>query len=125
MKLLVDQGLPRSAVQRLREAGVDVLHVAECGFTTASDRDILDLAYREGRVVVTLDADFHALLAISGAQGPSVIRVRVERLRGDALATLLRWVLDRCAEDLGSGALVTVTENQMRIHQLPVRGREH
>jgi len=42
----------------------------------ASDEAILRLGQREGRIVVTLDADFHMLLAVSGASRPSVIRIR-------------------------------------------------
>lgn len=58
MKLLLDQGLPRGACQLLVRHGHDVLHVSEVGLATASDDDILDWAESNGRVVVTLDADF-------------------------------------------------------------------
>jgi len=34
MKLLLDQGLPRSALGLLREAGIDAVHVAEIGYST-------------------------------------------------------------------------------------------
>jgi len=33
----------------------------------------IDFARQGGWIVVTLDADFHALLALSGATGPSVV----------------------------------------------------
>jgi predicted nuclease of predicted toxin-antitoxin system len=42
-------------------------------------------ARREGRVIVTLDADFHALLALSNAATPSVVRLRIEGLRARPL----------------------------------------
>jgi len=35
-----------------------------------SDAKILDFACQGGWIVVTLDAEFHALLALSGATGP-------------------------------------------------------
>nr|WP_258003931.1 DUF5615 family PIN-like protein [Fischerella thermalis] len=41
MKLLLDQGLPRSAATLLSEAGIDAVHVAEIGLSAADDRDIL------------------------------------------------------------------------------------
>ena len=59
MKLLLDQGLPRTAAELLRTAGVDALHVGEIGYATAGDATILQIAQDEQRVVVTLDADFH------------------------------------------------------------------
>jgi predicted nuclease of predicted toxin-antitoxin system len=124
VKLLLDQGLPRSAAQRLLATGMDAVHAGESGLASASDEDVLNFARGEGRVVVTLDADFHALLAMSGAHGPSVIRIRLEGLRGEALAALLQATLERCAEDLSAGALVTVTESRIRVRHLPIESRQ-
>jgi predicted nuclease of predicted toxin-antitoxin system len=94
--------------------------VGDRGLATASDSRILDLGRQEGMVVVKLDADFHALLAPSGAEGPSVIRIRIEGLRAENLARLLVNVLKVCRDDLTEGAMVSVTENGVRIRQLPV-----
>ena len=71
-------------------------------------------------VVATLDADFHALLALSGETRPSVIRVRVEGLRAEAFVTLLLPVIRRCQSDLEKGVLVTVTEHRIRLPRLPL-----
>lgn len=123
MRLLLDQGLPRSAARCLREAGADAIHTAECGLATASDVEILVAARKDGRAVVTLDADFHALLALSGAAQPSVVRIRIEGLQAEALARIIRTVLDHCEADLAKGAAVTVTEGDIRVHHLPVSRR--
>jgi predicted nuclease of predicted toxin-antitoxin system len=120
MKLLLDQGLPRSTVFPLRAAGIDAVHVAEKAQATASDSVILDIARHEQRIVVTLDADFHALLVLSGAADPSVIRIRIEGLRAEPLAGVLVDVLDLCKDDLSHGAMVSVTEHGVRVRRLPL-----
>ncbi len=120
MRLLLDQGLPRSAVLHLHNAGIEADHVGDRGLATASDSRILDLSRQEGRVVVTLDADFHSLLALSGVAEPSVIRIRIEGLRAEGLSRLLVDVLDVCRDDLIKGAMVSVTETGVRIRHLPV-----
>ena len=120
MRLLLDQGLPRSAAPLLRNDGHDTVHTGECDLATSSDSAILEYARDQGRVVVTLDADFHALMALANATTPSVIRIRIEGLDGKGLAELLRTVLKRAGEDLRAGALVSVTESQVRIRGLPV-----
>jgi len=76
----------------------------------ASDVDILQRARAEARACVTLDADFHSLLATSGERGPSVIRIRKEGLDAAALAALLLGIESRIENALNSGALVTATE---------------
>lgn len=125
MKLLLDQGLPRGAARLLREAGIDAVHTGECDLATAADQDILEYARREGRIVVTLDADFHAILALSGAADPSTIRIRVQGLSAEPLAELIRSVLESCRDELAAGAAVSVTEGQIRVRRLPIQCGSH
>ncbi len=100
--------------------GIDTVHVGEIGYATAEDAAILQLSRDEQRVVVTLDADFHALLALSGATAPSVIRIRIEGLRAAELTSLLQAVLNQCQHDLEHGAMVTVQEQRLRVRRLPL-----
>ena len=120
MKMLLDQGMPRSAAALLRQAGIDTVHTAEMGLATAEDSVILEAGRTEGRIIVTRDADFHALMALSGAVQPSVIRVRIERLRSKELVELLLRVVQLCQPDLEAGALIFVQENRVRIRRLPL-----
>ena len=120
MKLLLDQGLPRSAAIFLRESGIDAIHVGEVGYSTAEDATILEKAREEKRVVVTLDADFHALLALSEATAPSVIRIRLEGLKGKKAGRLIQTVISHCGEDLERGAMVTVDRHRIRIRRVPL-----
>ena len=119
-RLLLDQGLPRSAATLLTNAGWDVVHVGDVSMSRASDADILQRAYSEARVCVTLDAGFHSLLATSGASGPSVARLRKEGLDASALATLLQGIWPGIEAALASGAMVTVTDRSVRVRRLPV-----
>ena len=118
--LLLDQGLPRSTILHLRDAGLKADHVGEVGLAAAADSTILARARDYAQIVVTLDADFHAQLALSGAAEPSVIRIRIEGLKAKQLADLLVRVLEQCDDDLKSGAMVTVTESSVRIRHLPL-----
>ena len=53
MRLLLDQGLPRSTIHHLEAAGVESAHVGEKGLATASDEKIIDFARQGGWIVVT------------------------------------------------------------------------
>ena len=118
--LLLDQGLPRTTLRYLRESGIEAEHVGDIGLEAADDATILQHARERRQIVATLDADFHAQLALSGASTPSVIRIRIEGLLAQPLADLLVRVLEKCADDLRSGALVTVTDAGVRVRHLPL-----
>lgn len=123
MLLLLDQGVPKTAAQRLREINIDTVHVSELGMSTAIDADIIEFANQEGRVIVTLDSDFHTLLAISSAKEPSVIRVRIEGLKAPAYLPLLQTILSECKQDLEHGCAITVQDKRIRVHRLPIGGQ--
>jgi predicted nuclease of predicted toxin-antitoxin system len=122
MKLLFDQNVSASAAALLRSEGLDVWHARDVGLAVAEDDVILDWCRSHGRWIVTHDADFHALLAVTAARAPSVIRIRIEGLRDQALATLIRRVLHLVEEDLQRGSAVTVTPNAVRVRALPLSG---
>ena len=120
IKVVLDQGLPRSTVKILRKEGWDVVHVGEIGMAKASDIEILAFALKENRIVMTLDADFHAILAVSNALGPSVIRFRIEGLKGAELSLLIKRIWPKIANVGREGAMVTVTGKSIRIRKLPI-----
>lgn len=119
-RLLLDQGLPRTTAALLRNRGLDAVHVGEMGLAQEPDERLLELARKEGRVLCTVDADFHQLLALGGWASPSVIRIRIEGLRGSAMAGLILDVLDETASSLAQGAAVSVTAGAVRVRRLPL-----
>jgi predicted nuclease of predicted toxin-antitoxin system len=86
----------------------------------ATDEEILALSLEQGAAVVTLDADFHAILAVSGASGPSVIRLRLQGLGAPEVVDRVQNVLARFEADLERGSLVTVKPHKTTCHRLPV-----
>ena len=120
-RILLDQGLPRTAVKiLLLKQGWDVLHTGDIGLSTATDREILEFARKDRRVVITLDADFHAIIAVENAVSPSVVRIRQEGLKGAQLAELIEKIWPKIQGQLDSGALVSVTENSIRVRNIPI-----
>jgi len=120
IKFLLDQGLPRSAASLLRAVGWEIVHVGEIGLSKAPDDQILHFARREDRVCVTLDADFHAILAATGDRAPSVIRIRRQGLRARELVELIRSVVAQVTVDLENEAAVSGTQRSVRVRKLPI-----
>ena len=121
IRLILDQGIPRDAASAIREAGLACDHAGELGLSRAEDTEILKLARKRHATVVTLDADFHAILAVSMAAGPSVIRLRLQGLNGAKVANLVTSLAAHFAAELGRGCLITVKAGKTTCHMLPVR----
>jgi predicted nuclease of predicted toxin-antitoxin system len=123
MKILLDEGLPRRAAALLREKGVDAVHLTEISDASTADALIMEIARTDGRVVVTLDADFHALLAVNGWSAPSVIRIRRQGLSAqDVCELVVRLVADH-APALREGAVMSVRAHLVGTRKLPLTPR--
>jgi predicted nuclease of predicted toxin-antitoxin system len=86
----------------------------------AADEEILAFSLGRNAVIVTLDADFHAILAVSGAQGPSVIRMRLQGLGAAEVVEVVRKVLASFEKELKGGSLITVKALKTTCHRLPI-----
>jgi predicted nuclease of predicted toxin-antitoxin system len=100
--------------------GIAAEHVGDLGLARAADAHILDVARERQAVVVTLDADFHAILAASRATNPSVVRIRIEGLNGEQVASLLVQVLAVAGAEIEVGAVVSATAHRIRVRVLPI-----
>jgi predicted nuclease of predicted toxin-antitoxin system len=106
VKFLVDQNRPPQLAASLREAGHDAVHTIDLGLERAPDAVIFELAAQQGRVVISGDSDFAAILAERGSTTPSVVLFRLRgRRRASEQAALLLANLDAIAEDLLAGAI--------------------
>jgi predicted nuclease of predicted toxin-antitoxin system len=90
------------------------------GMSAATDIEILEMARAREAAIVTLDADFHAILAVSGASAPSMIRIRQQGLKAEAFAHLLGSLLSRYEVDLRHGCVITVKQRKTTCHRLPI-----
>jgi predicted nuclease of predicted toxin-antitoxin system len=59
-------------------------------------------------------------LALDEADSPSVVRIRIERLRAKALKDLLLTVIAECRDDIEKGSAITVEVNRIRVRRLPL-----
>lgn len=120
-RIVLDQGLPATAVTILREARWDAIHVRDIGMHAATDNEILDYAARESRVVITLDRDFPQILALTSAARPSVVLIRQQRLRAADVAALLTSIWGENEAALDRGCVLKVGTRGTRIRPLPLK----
>lgn len=125
MKILLDEGLPRRAAALLRAQGTDAVHVTEILDSSTADLAIIEEARAEERIVVTLDADFHALLAVNGWSSPSVIRIRRQGLSASDVRDLVIRLVDDHETALLSGVALSVRAHLVGIRKLPLTEYPH
>jgi predicted nuclease of predicted toxin-antitoxin system len=89
MKFVVDAQLPRRLARELAAAGHDAVHTLD--FPAANrtpDKEIVALAVRENRIVVTKDNDFVTAFFLHGAP-PKLLLIATGNISNDDLSRLL------------------------------------
>ena len=96
------------------------VHLVDEGLERLPDDKIIEKARRERRVLLTVDLDFSYLLAVSGATLPSVILFRLGNESYEIINQRLASVLNRFEKDLAAGAIISVSDCDFRVRQLPI-----
>jgi predicted nuclease of predicted toxin-antitoxin system len=114
-KLLADENVPLKAVEALRRKGVDVVSVIELS-PGLKDREVLNLANREGRIIVTFDKDFGELVVRERARVKGLILLRFAPRSPQQVAEKI-WRVLESGISLEDGLLV-VREHVVRVVKL-------
>ena len=119
-KLLLDMNLSPEWAPTLEKHGWHAVHWSDVGDPGSPDRDVMAWARANHYVVFTHDLDFGAMLALTHADGPSVLQIRAENILPDHVESSVIAALNQHQTDLSSGALVVVDESRSRVRVLPI-----
>jgi predicted nuclease of predicted toxin-antitoxin system len=118
--IVIDNCLPLSWVEFLRQGGHNARHWRELGAHNAPDSEIMKWANQNKAVVLTHDLDFTKLLFQSRAALPSVIQLRLDDVRPKSIGEDVLAILEQHKDNLQSGALITVKGHKARLRLLPL-----
>jgi len=119
-RLLVDMNLSTEWIPLLRAAGHWAVHWSEVGDPRAPDTALMQWAIANCCAIFTHDLDFGTMLALSGADGPSVIQVRCLNVLPGAIGPLVLSMLKTYGVEIKQGALVLADERRERVRILPL-----
>ena len=117
LRFLADESCDFAIVRALRAEGCDVLAVSEVT-QRSDDRELIDLAHRERRILLTEDKDFGWLVYVSHADSSGVILIRYP---GNARRTMVQTIR-RVSKEQGERlleAFVVVQPGHVRISHSP------
>lgn len=117
MRFLADQDVYAVTINFLRGLGHEVVPVAQLGMAQAEDAELLRVAHEQGRVFVTRDRDFGALVFVQGT-GPGVIYLRILPSTQNAVHDELARVLTRYSEQELQASFVVIEPGRHRIRKL-------
>jgi len=116
-KFLADESCDFAVVRALRAAGFDVLAVSEF-MQRSDDRDLIERAHRDQRILLTEDKDFGWLVFVSHADSAGVILIRYP---GNVRRTLAQAVVNLVQQQSVQipGAFVVMQPGQIRFSPKP------
>jgi predicted nuclease of predicted toxin-antitoxin system len=112
VKLLIDTCVSRTVRDALQAAGHDVVWTGDWPQDPGDD-EILNHAHQEQRILITLDKDFGELAVVQARSHSGIIRLVNWSSQQQADTCLL--ILTKYANDLVSGAIVTVEPGRVRV----------
>ena len=117
MNFVADESCARPVLQALREAGHDVVAIAEIA-RGATDDQVLERALKEKRVLITEDRDFGELVYARGRSSAGVILVRFPSQARRAKSATVIEAVSRLGSRLRD-AFTVVEPGRVRISNRP------
>jgi len=115
LRFLADENVPSRIVSHLVETGHDVVDVKELNASRISDNEVVNLAKKQERALITFDKHFANILQYPPRETCGIIVVRIHpSIWEDVTKALDRFFKESNFDDL-KGKLVVLTKKGYRI----------
>jgi len=114
-KFLADENVPLKAVKALKRKGLDIVSVIELS-PGLKDKEVLNLANKEERIIVTFDKDFGELVVRQRAKVKGLILLRFIPKSPQQVAEKIWQVLE--SEIPLENNLLVIREHTIRVIKL-------
>lgn len=120
MKILIDMNLSPDWVVVFKRNGWEAVHWSSVGNPQANDFTLMEWARSNNYIVFTHDLDFGAILAVTRAEGPSVLQIRTQDVTPLALEKDLVNIVVQYEALFKRGVLIILDETKSRVRILPL-----
>lgn len=117
LRFLADESCDFAVVRALRAEDYDVLTISEVSHRS-DDRELIELASREKRILLTEDKDFGWLVYVNRAKSAGVILIRFPGNVRQTLGQSITQIVRKQGEQL-IGAFVVMQPGHVRISRQP------
>ena len=115
LKFLVDVGVGKKVEDFLYKNGYDILSVRKLN-PRMSDSEVIDIAAKDNRIVITMDKDFGELIYNSGLIHKGILLLRTENCSGDKKVKILSEILINYSSELEENFCV-FSKDRLRIRR--------
>lgn len=123
LRLLADENVYREIVQRLKTTAFDIWSVQDLGRAQAPDSEIVRIAQKEDRILLTFDRDFGDIRYLPQV-APGVVLLRFRQTPIEEIAERVEEVLTDLGEQGLRGFLTVVTPLHVRRRRLEPSSEE-
>lgn len=117
-RFLADMGISLKTVEWLRSHGHDIVHLREQNLQCLPEHEILEKAYIEKRILLTMDLDFGYLVSMAPKIMPLVIIFRLSDERSIIVNQRLSAILPVLSVEKLSGTIISVGDHNMRVRKV-------
>lgn len=116
MKFLANENIPLEACRKLKEKGIDIVSIAEFS-AGASDKEVISLALKEKRSLITFDKDFGELVYKQKVKVAGIVLLRFSPKSPGYVFEKLAELLDQREIPL-KNHFVVVEDNRVRSREI-------
>lgn len=116
IKFLADENIPIKAIHTLKQKGIDIISVLEIS-QGLSDKEVLDFANKQNRIIITFDIDFGKLVFREKLKVKGIILLRIAPKSPQHIVEKVETLL--ASEYPIENSFLIVKEDSIRL--LPIR----